>query len=76
MSGSRLLNHLKRFRDVREASSYLDFVGDLLTELALRSDDLRFHFNPTGSGNSILPLTINNRYVIVKERDRGGVATW
>ena len=51
-------------------------MGDLLKALELQNEDLKFHFNPMSQSKYVLPLTINNRYIICKGRDEGGQATW
>ena len=76
MLDQRLLKNLRRFRNEAEVTAYLDWVGDLLLALELQNDDVRFHFNPTGQTKYVLPLTINNRYIICKGRDDGRQGTW
>ncbi|BDP41511.1 hypothetical protein DAETH_14800 [Deinococcus aetherius] len=76
MFDPRLISDLRRFSSREEAAAYLGLVGDLLSRLHLTGDDRRFHFNPTTGSRYFLPLTINNRYIIVKGRDVEGVPTW
>ena len=76
MFGARLSTNLRRFGSREEAEAYLDLVGDLLSALHLTGDDPRFHFNPTTGTQFVLPLTINNRYILAKSRDAGDEATW
>ncbi|MFC5847805.1 hypothetical protein [Deinococcus petrolearius] len=76
MFDARLTDNLRRFGSRDEAEAYLDLVGDLLSALHLTGDDPRFHFNPTGQTRFVLPLTVNNRYIVAKSRDVGGEATW
>ncbi|MEF2277616.1 hypothetical protein V3W47_04835 [Deinococcus sp. YIM 134068] len=75
MFDARLIQNLRRFSGQEEAAAYLGLVGDLLSRLAVTGDDRRFHFNPTG-GPYFLPLTINNRYIVMKGRDVEDVPTW
>ncbi|GAA5512150.1 hypothetical protein Dcar01_00864 [Deinococcus carri] len=76
MFDPRLIRNLRRFSSQVEAAAYLDLVAGLLTGLELAGDDLRFHFNPTSNGKYFLPLTINNRYIVMKGRDVEGGPTW
>ncbi|MDN8814856.1 hypothetical protein Q0L95_14350, partial [Staphylococcus aureus] len=71
----RLIQNLRRFSSHEEAAAYLGLVGDVLSRLAVTGDDRRFHFNPAG-GPYFLPLTINNRYIVMKGRDVEGEPTW
>lgn len=76
MFDARLINNLRRFSNRTEATAYLDLVGDLLGALGITDDDPRFHFNPAAQTRFVLPLTINNRYIVCKGRDVDGEATW
>lgn len=64
-----LIKHLKKFSSRAELELYLDFVGGLFKALDLANEDLRFHFNGTTGSGYILPLTINNRYIVTRTRN-------